>query len=621
MKRIFFISFLFLSVLINVAEEIQHECGVALVCLRKPLEYYYATYGDYAWGTYKICSLIEEQRNRGQDGAGIATLQFDMPAGQQYLHRARHAGHSAVDDLLHGVFSEVQAYCGADAMSAKKGCEFIAERYVGHVRYATHSNNGLRCCQPYLCKNSVASKNFALAGNFNMTNCQQLCNHLEELGLAPTSAADTHIILEMLSYYLKQEHVALAQRHADLTPKELTAAVTQELDIVNVVHTASKLWDGGYVFAGILGNGDAFICRDPAGIRPGFLYVDDEVIAAASERVALVNAFNVQPDTVCELKPGFIVVIKRDGSYYEEQFTQLLPERQCSFERIYFSRSCDPAIYQERKLLGHNLAQAVLDALGNSTDHALFAYVPNSSESAFIGLIEGLNALNRAQDKAAVHVEKLVYKNQRLRTFIASNRNDLVSRLYTVMRGCNSAHNTLVVVDDSIVRGTTLRESLMKELITLHPKKIIIVSSAPPVLYPDCYGIDMSQIGSFVGFQAAVALLKERGQEQILEQVYRHCVSQKDTAPADMINYVQEIYAPFSHAALCNKIAQLVRPKNCAWDGEIQIIYQTLHGLHAAMPGYQGDWYFTGNYPTPGGKKVLNTSYIQWYQGSMERAY
>jgi len=607
-----------MSIMHAAEEGIGHECGVALVCLRKPLD----GYDDCAWGARKVCALIKEQSNRGQDGAGIATLQFDMQPGKRYLHRLREAGDNAIDTLLNTVFAQLQhVSLMQPVQEAKEQCEFLAERYLGHVRYATHSNNGLRCCQPYVCKNSVATKNFALAGNFNMTNCQQLCDHLQELGLAPTSAADTHIILEMLSYYLKQEHVMLAQRHADLTPKALTEAVMQELDIVQVVRNASKLWDGGYVFAGIVGNGDAFICRDPAGIRPGFVYIDDDVIAAASERSALVNSFNIEPAMVRELKPGFILVIKRDGSYYEEKFASLLPERQCSFERIYFSRSCDPAIYEERKLLGKNLACAILDALEHNTDNAVFTYVPNSSEAAFIGLVEQINNIQIAHNKLSVRVEKLIYKNQRLRTFIASNRNDLVSRLYTTTRGCTSCHDTLVVVDDSIVRGTTLRESLMKELIKLNPKKIIIVSSAPPVLYPDCYGIDMSQIGSFVGFQAAVALLKEQGIAYILEDVYQQCMAQKDTVPTEMINYVNVLYAPFTQQQLCDKIAHLVRPKDCTWHGEIQIIYQAIDGLHAAMPGYQGDWYFTGNYPTPGGNKVLNTSYIQWYQGSMERAY
>lgn len=596
------------------AEEIGHECGFALVRLRKPLEYYRDTYGHSGWGTIKLCSLIEEQRNRGQDSAGIAVMQFDVPAGEAYLHRMRNADQNAVDGLLTSVFSKLQ-----DDHSS-----VIGQACLGHVRYGTHSANSLSCCQPYLCKNSVASKTFALAGNFNMSNAKELCQQLVNYGLAPTSESDTQVILEMISYCLKQEHLKLAKTFKSLSGKELADRIAQELCIESVLSQASASWDGGYVFAGILGNGQAFVCRDPAGIRPGFFYVNDEVIAAASERTALMNSFNINHDQIQEIKPGHVLVILKDGSYYQSQFTQLLPERQCSFERIYFSRSNDPAIYQERKDLGKNLAERVLASIGDDIDNAIFTYVPNSSEVAFIGLVEELNHLLNDQAKPAVHVEKLVHKNQRLRTFITNDRqrNNLVAHLYSMTKDLVKPTDTLVVVDDSIVRGTTLRESIIRELVSLNPKRIIFVSSAPPVMYPDCYGIDMSQIGRFIAFEAAVSLLREQDKESVLESINAQCIAQKDSSPNQVINHVQKLYEQFTLEEISAKIAQMIHPgKTMGWSGTIEVIYQTIDGLHAAMPNYSGDWYFTGNYPTAGGFKVLNTSFMQWYKGCDKRAY
>lgn len=609
------------------SEEIGHECGLALVRLRKPLSYYQEKYNDSGWGARKVCALIEEQRNRGQDGAGLAVMKFDMSPGEPYLYRTRNAESNAVDMLLDTVFTDIADIDQwNDAGTLKRTVEFLGEIYLGHVRYGTHSNNSVRCCQPYVCKNSVASKTFALAGNFNMSNSRELCEHLVTYGLAPTSESDTQVILELISYCLKQEHIRLATRFETVHGKELADLIAQEIDIVRVLNNASTSWDGGYVFAGILGNGDSFVCRDPAGIRPGYIYINDEVIAAASERTALVNAFSVDPSHIQELQPAHVLVIKKDGSYKQDQFTQPLPLRPCSFERIYFSRSNDPAIYAERKTLGKNLAPRILQELGNDIEHAIFTYIPNSSETAFIGLVEELNRLvyeqgiNRKQH--AVRVEKLVHKNQRLRTFIANdtNRRNLVARLYTMTKGIVKPTDTLVVLDDSIVRGTTLRESIIRELILLNPKRIIFISSAPPVMYPDCYGIDMSQLGRFIAFQAALELLKECGNESLLEELYTQCMSQKDLHPCQMINYVQELYKNFTLEEISAKIAQIITPTS-EWAKKITIIYQTIDGLHTAMPDYSGDWYFTGNYPTPGGYKVLNTSYLQWYQGLDRRAY
>lgn len=601
------------------------SCGFAVIRLLKPLNYYVTKYHEITWGARKLCMLIEEQRNRGQDGAGAAVMKFDMPPGQLYLRRIRNADANAVDQLLTNIGSQLPSQSKNNAMTDlewKITYEFLGETYLGHVRYGTHSINNLRCCQPYICKNNIASKNFAFVGNFNMTNSNQLCEHLVDLGLMPTSESDTQVILESISYCLQQEHVKIAAQYPNLKGKELTDIIAQELNMVNVLQNACHSWDGGYVFAGILGNGDTFICRDPAGIRPGYFYFNEEVFAAASERTALMDAFGVETDQIEEIKPGYALVIKRDGSYLYQPFTAAMPLNQCSFERIYFSKASDPAIYEERKLLGKNLAARVMQELADDIEHTIFSYIPNSAEMAFLGLVEEINATRFKQQLPPVRVEKLFNKNQRLRTFIANdqNRNNITSRLYKVTRGLVKPTDTLVLIDDSIVRGTTLRESIMRELVLLNPKRIIFISSAPPILYPDCYGIDMSQIGKLIAFQAAVRLLKKSGKESLIEEIRHKCEAQQNNT-SDWINYVQELYALWTLDELSGEIAQLVKPHDLAWKGQITIIYQNLEGLHNAMPQYTGDWYFTGNYPTLGGYQVLNTSYLQWCQGSQARAY
>jgi amidophosphoribosyltransferase len=604
-------------------EGIGHECGLALVRLRKPLQYYQETYTDVTWGARKLCSLIEEQRNRGQDGAGMAVMKFDVPSGSLYLKRIRNAEPNAIDILLSTMVTELSLIPrlseSDDEIALKMQHDFLGEIYLGHVRYGTHSANNLRCCQPYICKDGVASKSFAIAGNFNMTNSKELREQLIAYGLTPTSESDTHIILELMSYWLQHEHIRLESRFDILRARERADVIAHHVDIVDVLRNTFEHVDGGYVFGGFLGNGDAFVCRDPAGIRPGFFYSTDEVIAVASERAALMHVFDVNPEQIQEVKPGHVLVIKRNGSFAQHQFIALLPQRSCSFERIYFSKASDPAIYQERKALGKHCAPLVLQALDDDIKNAIFTYIPNSGESAFLGLVEELHRLQGSP----VRVEKLVYKNQRLRTFITndSDRCNLVARLYTMTKGIVTSNDTLVVVDDSIVRGTTLRESIIKELIRLNPKRIIFVSSAPPVLYPDCYGIDISQLGNFIAFRAMVELLKQEGKEYLLEEIRCKCNEQKDAPSHMMINYVQKLYNQCSVEALTAKIAELVRPADMPWNGEIKIMYQTVDGLHDAIPGHSGDWYFTGNYPTSGGYKVLNTSYLQWCERSSKRAY
>ncbi|HEY2811742.1 MAG TPA: hypothetical protein VGJ00_10200 [Rhabdochlamydiaceae bacterium] len=627
-------------------EKMAHECGLSVVRLRKPLAYYCEQYNDPAWGVKKLLSLMEKQRNRGQDGAGIAAVQFNMPSGQEYLQHLRSASHNAIESVFDHVMNDLNQFKGIafkemGEMEIKRKSSFIAEALMGHVRYATHSGVQLKFCQPFVRSHGVACRHFALAGNFNMTNTSDMFQQLQAWGLSPTSHSDTQVVLEMIAHYLDKEYKRIVNDNdieGDLSRIDL---IFQKLDLRRVISEAAVHWDGGYVFCGLLGNGDVFICRDPSGIRPGYYFVSDEVFAAASEKVALMDVFDLNQDEVLPIQPGHVIVIKQNGEIIESTFAQELPERHCTFERIYFSRSSDPQIYEERKALGRGLAQQVLEALGQDTSHAIFTYAPNSSLSAFQGLVEQVTHLTRQKimeemlkegqldlqqikklTGMRVRTEYLITKNQKLRTFISSDgaRKNLVAELYDVTKGIVTPDDILIVVDDSIVRGTTLRESLMRKLINLNPKKIIIVSSAPPVCYPDCYGIDMSQLGPFVAFRAAVALHEERGDEKLIDEIYASCASQQDLPAQQMQNHVKKIYEGLSLPEISQKVAEFITPSDLEWKGEIQIIYQTIEGLHKAMCA-KGDWYFSGDYPTPGGTKVLNTSFLKWYEGDDARAY
>ncbi len=638
-----------------MSESIGHHCGLAFVRLRQPLGYYNSRYGDPAWGLRKLYLLMEKQHNRGQDGAGIAVVKFDMPPGAEYIRRIRSDKHNAIEHVFDMVMEGVTALRPRDAATLgdaalKQRCDYLGEVYAGHLRYGTHSGNQLANCHPYLRTNNVASRNLALAGNFNMTNSRELFNQLVEFGLNPTGDSDTQVILERIGYFLDKEHDHL---HAAMGPESflglegraLAGAISRELDLVRILGRASDDWDGGYVFVGLLGNGDAFVCRDPAGIRPAWWYMDEEVVAAASERAALANVFDVDPDRIEPVAPAHALVVKRDGRIDHLPFAQPQPVRSCTFERIYFSRGSDPDIYQERKALGRNLAPRVLDALDGDLDHAVFSYIPNTAEAAYVGLVEEIDRITRRsrgeelwrriqQGSATrgdvdrllnvrLRTEKVAYKDQRLRTFITHDaaRRDLVGHIYDATRGVLTPRDTLVVVDDSIVRGTTLRESIITMLSRLRPRRIIIVSSAPPIMYPDCYGIDMSQLGRFIAFEAAVALLCDRREAALLEDIERRCRAQVGIDPRRLVNHVGLIYERFSLEQVSDKVAQLVRPPDLDWDGEVRIIYQSIEGLRAAIPGHDGDWYFTGNYPTPGGYKVLNRSYLNWRAACDDRAY
>lgn len=637
-----------------MSDVIGHECGLALIRLRRPLSYYREKFGDTAWGLRRLFLLMEKQRNRGQDGAGVAVVKFNMPPGEPYLKRIRNDDENALDRVFADVLKDVKP--PSDSMWSqtetiiKKRCEFLGELYLGHLRYATHAEKSLANCHPRIRKHNQASRNLAVAGNFNMTNSAELMEELLEIGLNPVGDSDTQVVLERLGFSLDKEHERLTNdmgpgSFRGLSGRELADTISQDLDVAHMLEHASQKWDGGYVLAGLIGNGDAFVCRDPAGIRPAYFYIDDDVVAVASERAALANVFDVEPQTIEPISPGHALIAKRDGTIDHTPFTTPIERRQCSFERIYFSRGNDPAIYHERKSLGRHLAPRVLESIEGDLDKTIFSYIPNTGETAYLGLIEEVERLSRHQkadllwqrmnsgavtreqlDQLLNHhlrMEKVAHKDQKLRTFITHDaaRRDLVLHIYDITRGCINPDETLVVVDDSIVRGTTLRDSIVTILSRLNPKKIIIASSAPPIMYPDCYGIDMSQLGRFIAFEAAVALLHESGEDDLLDDVQKRCEAQQDAPPHRMVNHVKDIYDRFTLDELSARIARLIRAPSLTWQGQLQVMYQSLDGLHESMPDYSGDWYFTGRYPTPGGYRVLNTSYLQWRAKADVRAY
>jgi amidophosphoribosyltransferase len=633
-----------------MSDRLTHECGLAFVRLRKPLHYYQDVYGDAAWGLRKTYLLMQKQYNRGQDGAGLGVLKFDMPAGHQFLLRIRSDKHNAIERIFDAITEDTErlseAITSETEMDAKRSCRFLGEAYLGHLRYGTHSGNSIAMCHPFIRKSNIASRNIALAGNFNMTNSSELFDKLVDYGLDPVGDNDTQVILEKISYFLNDEHERLIKKHKDIEGRELAQMVSTELDVGRLLKKAAQYWDGGYVFASLIGNGDVFICRDPAGIRPAFMYISDEVLACASERGALANVFNVDPNEIQQVKPGHVVIVKRDGSIEEIEFTKPLALRQCSFERIYFSRGNDPLIYKQRKRLGANLAPHVMKVLGDDINRSIFSYIPNTAETCFLGLLEAVGGALRCIEADAiwdkiqdgsvtredlsklnhtrVKAELIAHKDQRLRTFITHDaaRRDLVTHIYDITRGLIERDDTLVVVDDSIVRGTTLRESIIISLSQLYPKRIVIVSSAPPIMYPDCYGIDMSQIGKFIAFEAAITLTKEVGNDTLLDEIANKCKEQEKLPTTQMQNQVRALYEQFSLKEISCKIAELVRPTHLDWNGQLDVVYQDVNGLRAAMPDYTGDWYFTGDYPTPGGNAVVNRAYLNWYSGDdSKRAY
>jgi len=633
-----------------MSEQIKHECGIALVRLLKPLEYYRLKYGTWQYGVNKLYLMMEKQHNRGQDGAGAVGVKVNMSPGQEYIFRHRSIDPNPIRDVFTKIFKEFntaqQRYPQAvqDPVWAKSNLPFAGELYLGHLRYGTYGRNSVDSTHPVMRQNNWRSRNLALAGNFNLTNVDELFNLLVGLGQFPKGFNDTVTVLEKVGHFLDEENELLFRQYKNegYANAEISPLIEQNIDIRKVLERASRDWDGGYTIGGIIGHGDAFVTRDPWGIRPAYYYADDEIVVVASERPVLQTVMNVSWNSISEIKPGYALIVKMDGTVKEELVRVPQKRSSCSFERIYFSRGSDRDIYKERKKLGFLLAPTILKAIDNDLKNTVFSFIPNTAETAYLGMMEGIRdeLLHRkkvkikslgdkiTEDEIAEiisvepRMEKIAIKDVKMRTFIAddSSRDDLVGHVYDVTYGVVENHeDTLVVIDDSIVRGTTLKQSILKSLDRLKPKKIIIISSAPQIRYPDCYGIDMAILGKFVAFEAAIVLLRETGRSKIIDEVYHRCKDQQHLPKEEMVNYVKEIYRPFSDEDISNKIAQLLKPAEC--NAEVQIVYQTVENLHKACPNDTGDWYFTGDYPTPGGNKVVNTSFINYIEGIAGRAY
>ncbi len=633
-----------------MSDQIKHECGIAFIRLLKPLEHYQEKYGTSLYGLNKLYLLMEKQHNRGQDGAGIATIKLDIKPGNRYISRYRSMEKNAVQDIFSYVMKKFAAVEEQDptllndAQWLKENVSFTGEVLLGHLRYGTHGKNSVEACHPFLRQNNWKSRNLVIAGNFNMTNVDELLQQLYDLGQHPKERADTVTVLEKIGHFLDDENQFLFDKfkREGYDNNEISQLIGNHMDVNHILKKSAKTWDGGYTIAGIFGHGDAFVLRDPAGIRPAYYYQDDEFFVAASERPALQTAFNIKIGQVKEIKPGHAMIIKKDGTVTEEIFREPVEKKACSFERIYFSRGSDADIYKERKQLGNLLTDRILDSVNHDIENTVFSYIPNTAEVAFYGLVEGLHrytvktqrdALVNSRDnltdeeldrilKVTPRVEKLAIKDVKMRTFITQDaeRSDLVAHVYDTTYGLVRRDvDTIVALDDSIVRGTTLKQSILRIFDRLGPVKIIIVSSAPQIRYPDCYGIDMSRMGEFVAFNAAVALLKERGQENVITEVYEKCKAQANLPKEEVVNHVKAIYSPFTAEEISAKIAEIITPPEIG--AKVEVIYQSITGLHTACPDHLGDWYFTGNYPTPGGNKVVNRAFMNWMEGKNARAY
>jgi amidophosphoribosyltransferase len=621
-------------------EQLKHECGVAMIRLLKPLEYYEKKYGTWMYGLNKLYLLMEKQHNRGQEGAGLACVKMQANPGEEYMFRERALGSGAITEIFGAVqenFKGLTAEQLHDSEFAKRELPFAGEVYMGHLRYSTTGKSGLSYVHPFLRRNNWRAKNLALCGNFNMTNVDEIFARITAIGQHPRKYADTYIILEQVGHRLDREVERLFNlaEAEGLTGMDITHYIEENIDLSNVLRTSSKGWDGGYVICGLTGSGESFALRDPWGIRPAFWYKDDEVIVLASERPVIQTTFNVEASQINELQPGQSLLINKAGEMRITQINKAQERRECSFERIYFSRGSDIDIYRERKLLGEKLVPNIMKAVDNDLDHTVFSFIPNTAEVAFYGMLEGLdNYLNEQKAKKIaalghnpsaeelqkilshrVRSEKVAIKDIKLRTFIAegNSRNDLAAHVYDITYGSLKAGvDNLVVIDDSIVRGTTLKQSIISILDRLGPKKIVIVSSSPQVRYPDYYGIDMAKMSEFIAFKAAIELLKDRGQQEIITEAYRKSKAQVGLPKEQMVNYVKEIYAPFTDEEISAKMVELLTPEGTK--ANVEIVYQPLEGLHEACPNHSGDWYFSGDYPTPGGVKMLNEAFINYIE-------
>lgn len=633
-----------------MSEAIKHECGIALIRLRKPLEHYQQRYGSPLYGLKKLYLLMEKQHNRGQDGAGIASIKIDPTPGLNYIDRERSTDKQAIQRIFSKVNSGYAEALAADADAAqdaqrlKHNMPFMGEVLLGHLRYATHGNQGLENCHPRRRLNNWMTRNLVVAGNFNMTNVDELFDLLVSIGQHPKELSDTMTVLEKIGHFLDVENERLAQIHRQLgyNERQITQVIGEKMDVRQILVNSAVDFDGGYALAGMIGHGDAFVLRDPSGIRPCHWYADDEVVVVASERPAIQTAFHVKSEDVQELKPGHALIIRKDGSYSEELVREPLEKRSCSFERIYFSRGSDSDVYRERIALGRSVCPAILEAVDHDLENTVFSFIPNTAEVACYGMMkemeDRLNALKMQRilelgpnpDPSKLQaiigmrprMEKVAIKDAKLRTFITNDddRDDMVAHVYDITYGTVRAGvDSLVVIDDSIVRGTTLKQSILKMLDRLEPKRIVVVSSAPQIRYPDCYGIDMAKMGDLAAFRAAIALLKETKQENIIDDVYERALAMVERPLAEQENVVRDIYAPFTAEQISDKIAELLTPEDIR--AEVKLVYQSIEGLHAACPGHTGDWYFTGNYPTPGGNRVVNRAFINYMQGRNVRAY
>ena len=633
-----------------MSDAIKHECGIALLRLKKPLQFYLDKYGTAFYGVNKMHLLMEKQHNRGQDGAGIANIKFDMEPGQRYISRTRSIAKSPIQDIfdqINGRFQQIQNENPENLKNIdylKKHVGFTGELFLGHLRYGTFGRNSIESCHPFLRQNNWITRNLVIAGNFNLTNVDELFDVLVNVGQHPKEKSDTVTVLEKIGHFLDAENDELFQQYKQLgfDNLEVYNRISENLNLVKILQKASEDWDGGYAMAGLLGHGDAFVLRDPSGIRPAYWYEDDEICIVASERPVIQTAFNLKVENIKELKPGYALIIKKNGTVTEELINKPLPPKKCSFERIYFSRGSDSSIYNERKALGRLIVDKVLKAIDYDFDNSVFSFIPNTAEVSFYGLIKGLEEfLNEekikqiialgdkpsAEDvskiiKQRARIEKIAIKDAKLRTFITQDdsRDDLVAHVYDITYGSvRPLKDNLIIIDDSIVRGTTLKQSILRILDRLEPKKIVVVSSAPQIRYPDCYGIDMAKMGDFIAFEAAIQLLVDTKRENIIQDVYKQCLSQVNLPKEQVRNYVKEIYAPFTDEEISVKIAQLLTP--ISMKSKVEIIYQSVENLHIACPDNLGDWYFTGDYPTPGGNKVVNKAFINWMEKRNERAY
>ena len=632
-----------------MSDAIKHECGISVIRLLKPLEYYKEKYGTAFYGVNKMYLMMEKQHNRGQDGAGFASIKLDMNAGERYMSRVRSAAQQPIQDIFDQINDRINTTLKEhpnyidDVAMQKKHIPYIGEVLLGHVRYGTFGKNSIESVHPFLRQNNWMHRNLIIAGNFNMTNVNELFDNLIQLGQHPKEMADTVTVMEKIGHFLDDAVAKLYRqiKKQGYTKQEASPLIAERLKVHKILRRAAKNWDGGYAMAGLLGHGDAFVLRDPAGIRPVYHYQDDEVVAVASERPAIQTVFNVPYESVKELDPGHAIIVKKNGSTSFREILAPVERKACSFERIYFSRGSDKEIYQERKMLGKLIFPQILRSIGNDIKHTVFSYIPNTAETSFFGMVkEAQNYLNKRKEEQILsigtkitseqlheilevrpRIEKVAIKDAKLRTFITqdSSRDDLVAHVYDISYGSVDKGDNLVIIDDSIVRGTTLKKSILRILDRLSPKKIIVVSSAPQIRYPDCYGIDMAKLEDFIAFKAALALHQERLTMNVVDDIYDKCLLQTESRDTDVVNYVKDFYAPFTAQEISQKIGELLSPDDI--NAEVEIIYQTIENLHQACPKNLGDWYFTGNYPTPGGNRVVNRAFINFFEGKNERAY